>query len=560
MFSKQAHFYGTTFTARVDFDDATFADQAWFTGASFGGSTSFRGARFRGVAIVMNADFTDYVDFSGATFDADTNFGDTTFRANAAFKQTSFGGSFTGFGSTTFCGQLDFSDARFAGRAAFMATKFCRGAAFDRTRFEASGEFPEARVDGYAGFHAAAFGGVAVFAKATLGTAAFDHVVFRDDVSFNGATVLGETDFTKATFNSGVDFGETHCKGGVILRAAAFPRARQIGPLTVGATLGLDDCIFDERVTIDVAAAVVSARAAAFRAGVHLHVRRADVALDDADFARPSTVSAARLRDANDGAAAQTSRDGQCAERPRLITLRGAHVAQLSLSGVDLSPCRFFGAHGLESLSIEAGCIWPRTPASARYSDRETIAEEHLWRGWQDVDTRPPKWLGGRDGPERLEPQQIAALYRALRKSREDDNDQAGAGDLYFGEMEMRRRSSLPARGARGHVRARSDRLILTMYWMLSGYGLKASRALIALLLAIGMASLGLWACGFRPDPSYTRAVLYSIGSTSSLFRAPDSPGLEITYAGEGIQIVLRLLGPLLIALAILAIRARVKR
>ena len=34
---------------------------------------------------------------------------------------------------------------------------------------------------------------------------------------------------------------------------------------------------------------------------------------------------------------------------------------------------------------------------------------------------------------------QIAGLYRALRKGREDTKDKPGAADLYYGEMEMRR-------------------------------------------------------------------------------------------------------------------------
>lgn len=64
---------------------------------------------------------------------------------------------------------------------------------------------------------------------------------------------------------------------------------------------------------------------------------------------------------------------------------------------------------------------------------------------------------------------------------------------------------------------------------------------------------------GLRAPIRPTRALLYSIESTSSLFRLPHAPGLDITYAGEGIQIALRVLGPVLIALAVFALRARVK-
>jgi hypothetical protein len=40
-----------------------------------------------------------------------------------------------------------------------------------------------------------------------------------------------------------------------------------------------------------------------------------------------------------------------------------------------------------------------------------------------------------------LDPGQIAGLYRALRKGREDLKDEPGAADFYYGEMEMRRRA-----------------------------------------------------------------------------------------------------------------------
>jgi hypothetical protein len=36
-----------------------------------------------------------------------------------------------------------------------------------------------------------------------------------------------------------------------------------------------------------------------------------------------------------------------------------------------------------------------------------------------------------------LDPGQIAGLYRALRKGREDAKNEPGAADFYYGEMEM---------------------------------------------------------------------------------------------------------------------------
>ncbi|MGB0095670.1 MAG: hypothetical protein WBP81_24410 [Solirubrobacteraceae bacterium] len=102
---------------------------------------------------------------------------------------------------------------------------------------------------------------------------------------------------------------------------------------------------------------------------------------------------------------------------------------------------------------------------------------------------------------------------------------------------------------------------IISLYWLLSGYGLRASRALLALVVTIavlGAIPLTLW--GFRPAPPYGRALLFALQSSISLLRPPTTtPGRE-TAGGQVIEIFLRLAGPLFVGLALLALRGRVKR
>jgi hypothetical protein len=289
----------------------------------------------------------------------------------------------------------------------------------------------------------------------------------------------------------------------------------------------------------------VSARATTFAAGALLRVRWAEIALDDADFARPSTLSEATTWRGDSDLPPVCVLDDRRIElepRPRLITLRGAHIAGLALANVDLRACRFFGAHGLQSLSIEASCLWAPTPVHWRTRARETIAEEHHWRasardmfatvlsrlkpsaspGWRDPYTRPPAWLEQRDGADVLEPRQIAALYRSLRKAREDNKDEAGAGDLYYGEMEMRRRDPHGVQAQRRFARARSERAVLTAYFLLAGYGLKAGRALVSLALAITIGGALLCWFGFHEPRGYGRSLLFALESSISLLRAPE--------------------------------------
>ena len=114
-----------------------------------------------------------------------------------------------------------------------------------------------------------------------------------------------------------------------------------------------------------------------------------------------------------------------------------------------------------------------------------------------------PRWLED-PPPEPLEPGQIAGLYRALRKGREDSKDEPGAADFYYGEMEMRR-----------HARTTptAEHAIIWLYWLISGYGLRALRSLAALVFVGVVATVALigwltsWAMEAVSSPSVVTRV-----------------------------------------------------
>jgi hypothetical protein len=215
-----------------------------------------------------------------------------------------------------------------------------------------------------------------------------------------------------------------------------------------------------------------------------------------------------------------------------------------------------------------------------------TLAEEHAWRhargvaGWHPEATWPSRALGTRDAlrpPRVLEASEVAELYRGLRRGREGAGDAPGAADFYYGEMEMRR-AALKTRPGLG---AAAERALLTLYWGLAGYGLRASRALaaLAILLVVGTGALlavGLHTPAATVEPAYIWAsgdVRYTIhpgerpSGTDALLEVGKAmvPGLRVddqvlTSAGEAIIIALRLLGPLLLALLLFSWRSQVKR
>jgi hypothetical protein len=200
---------------------------------------------------------------------------------------------------------------------------------------------------------------------------------------------------------------------------------------------------------------------------------------------------------------------------PRVVSVRRAKVAQLTVSGLDLSACRFAGAHGLDLLRVErARFAQPPEPkrrlARGRWTRRQTIAEEHHWRsdpskdaqGWYGAQVRPPEWLEDTETPP--DPGQIAAVYRALRKGFEDNRDEPGAGDFYYGEMEMRRDAARTTVGGERRATSLGERLVLWLYWLVAGYGLRTSRALIALAVTILIAAIPLAQWGIDPPRTST--------------------------------------------------------
>jgi hypothetical protein len=118
--------------------------------------------------------------------------------------------------------------------------------------------------------------------------------------------------------------------------------------------------------------------------------------------------------------------------------------------------------------------------------------------------------------------------------------------------MEMRRLSSSTAR---------SDQLVLWIYWLVSGYGLRATRALFALALLVPIFAGAFWLWGLAPDHghrvSYPIALLRSFESATSLLR-PGPTGLN--DIGQLLDAVLRLIGATLLGLAVFSLRGRIKR
>jgi uncharacterized protein YjbI with pentapeptide repeats len=665
-FEGKAGFNSVTFEDDVDLDGAAFADEVDFGEAIFKGLVAFNGATFGYMAQFDGATFEGEVDFGGATFQHEVGFDQASFEGEAGFSHSSFEGgagfrratfktgatfnevSFDGwatFDQASFEGDASFGLVSFKGGAGFRQATFKEGVAFDEASFEGWAQFDDATFEGEAEFNVATFKDRAWFPAVTFKSwAAFYEASFEGWAQFDGATFEGEAGFSGATFKDGAVFSRAAFEWDAWFTAATFEAeayfqeatfetAREFGPVRVRRQLDLDRATFKQRVRIEAAAATLCARRAQFPTGVQLRLRWAQIVLDDADFAAPCILTGVPpSADLDQDRFTRTwrrlpprqGRDG----RPRLLSLRRADVAGLTIADADLRACRFLGAHNLDKLRVEGDASFGYTPRPWRWTTRQTLAEEHHWRatraaatgatprlsgrsGWYPAPYRPPDWLEVEEVP----PGQIAGLYRALRKGREDNKDEPGAADFYYGEMEMRRHArheQARQEGRRGHwgtwAAARVEHAILWLYWLVSGYALRAWRALVAFAaLLVLFAALCAYGGGFDPyvasatagaattspreptpttrsarestlttrpsparstppnalistpsaDTSFGGALVYGARTVIGLGRDPQP---RLTRRGDVAQVLLRLLGPVLLGLAILSVRGRVKR
>ncbi len=78
--------------------------------------------------------------------------------------------------------------------------------------------------------------------------------------------------------------------------------------------------------------------------------------------------------------------------------------------------------------------------------------------------------------------------------------------------------------------------------------------------ILVGLAGL-LQAIGFNGgDPPFRDALIYAAQSTISITSGNKALTEHVSWAGEMLRIALRLVGPVLLGLALLSVRNRVKR
>jgi uncharacterized protein YjbI with pentapeptide repeats len=569
---------GRARVGEASFDEVRFTGDAEFEGIDFGGFCSFVSAVFGGGVYVREVRTGGDLSLAAAQVAGDvwlddTDVGDdawfygTRIRGTLRFCVREVGGSAMFKGMT--CGNAYFSGVRVRGVASFNGAVVEGEADFDGAFFEEGADFEKVRIAGRACFDGTHFHrGRACFNGADIGgDMPFAEAHFAAEATFDGAVIGGDLSFCGARLEAGVDF-----------RRAVFRRTARIGPLICAGTVDFSHAVFEAAVTLEAAAREIRCRQTRWVSTAALRLRYAEVDLSDAVVEFPVTV-AGRPRPFVSPEGEVIAEPGLAEERVRVTSVKGVDAAHLVLADVDLTGCLFVGTVHLDQLRLEGRCVLSPPPAGPRWTRRRTLAEEHHWRATRYGDG----WTPAPPSVETHEPATLAPVYRQLRKALEDGRNEPGAADFYYGEMEMRRHDTTASRG---------ERTLLRLYWALSGYGLRAVRALAWLVLAMTATVLAMMLWGLpRTDPDpvsagttdgrritlttkkptpvnpegpYTERLSAErfekslrVVANSVIFRAS---GQDLTTTGTYVEMTARLVEPALLGLAVLAVRSRVKR
>ncbi len=440
------------------------------------------------------------------------------FAKRLAAHREKYGDVFIGF---VFPATVSFTNTEFSGNADFTGAKFSGEARFGGAKFVGNANFGRAAFSGNANFREATFSRVG-FYDATFGKANFGRAVFREgagflDATFNGnadfsdatfgeahfgcATFSGETDFFETTFNGEAYFSEAAFDGKTIFYKATFSGSADFELATFSGSARFRGTEFTE---------AVSFRGASFLGRTLFQGGKRDQKRVHVFLGRGS--------------------EAECDFTDAVIDL----LAVLSFRGVDLTRCKFLGTD-LRKVEL-TDVIWARL--GRRFGIYDQLDAERNGR----TDEYPF----------------IERLYREIKQNYEDRRDYERASDFHYGEKEMRRRNPKTRPGLR---------FLLTLYWLFSGYGERWVRPLIcgAILLVV---CAGLYLLlGLHPKSGgatldvtslwdWLRSGFYSF-RVMTLLRPDDLAPIRYAKLVKAFE---SLAGPLLIGLAALAIRQRLKR
>jgi uncharacterized protein YjbI with pentapeptide repeats len=385
------------------------------------------------------------------------------------------------------------------------------------------------------------------------GTSDFSRFVFDGNADFTAATFIGEADFSLAQF-SGERTSFARAQFGSAL--TSFPEARFIGegPSFSSAQFSGERTSFIR--------AQFSGESTSFT-GADFSGERTD--FRSARFSSGKGASFTRARFMGE----RTLFTGAQFGSALTSFLEAIFTKEVDFTEATVKENAFFW--GSKANPVFGSEAWARfNRCRIEKPEQFTFNTVLLHPGWftnvdvRKVDFTDVKWYGMPRGPEGTIKAEIKALEergvdsphtllsqacRRLSANAEENREYPLANEFYYWSMNALRKEGWRSLGATG-----------TLYWALSGYGVRATRAFLV-LVGICVAFAAFYTLlGPTELNNFWTALGYSLGALARLNPNPrpdpaTDPGLfQVLVIVEG------LLGPLQIALLVLAIRRKVMR
>jgi uncharacterized protein YjbI with pentapeptide repeats len=421
---------------------------------------------------------------------------------------------------TKFLGEAVFANARFAGPVEFGGAEFLGGANFDNARFEGKVSFLGAAFSGEGRFLEAEFSGEADFTKAEFRRGAvFIKTKFHLDATFDRAQFLVDGFFYEAVFEHTGSFEAANFEEKTTFASVSFSGAADFNSATLkNAHFG--DSRFEGGVSF---AAVRFTRAYFYDTVFGGRI---------ANFANCSFVGRTLFNETDEKGEGRVLFQGVdevdftdvVLSPPTALIIRNADLRRCLFLNTDLRKADFTNVR------------WITIGTRYGVYDEEVPLKEGKARHWGHLER----------------------LYRDLKQNYENRKNYELAGDFHYGEKQMRKKNPETPPG---------QRILLSLYWLISGYGERYDRPLICGALLLAVCAFGYLALGLEADPGKVRLALdkpgdwlrslhYSLQVMTLL--SPDD--LQPVGWSKPLKTLETLLGPFFLALLALAIRQRLKR
>jgi len=435
---------------------------------------------------------------------------------------------FANFSGAIFGDGVKFTNANLGSGVSFQEANFGHGVCFSKARFHHSVSFDGTIFDGDTNFDLATFRDRALFTGTKFrADTSFENTRFGINVSFSHAHFSGDVTFSGAIFDNELIFEETHFIGDASFLKAIFGQRTSFELATFNKESTFDDTTFGDGVLFDRTSfkANVGFTRAIYKGSVAFQGRRKQEGDDDD---KPVFHAVVKFNEVN----------FQAPEKVRFQTIS---LKKASFLNTRLDRVRFVDVNWDE-----------RDKRRALYDERAAKNE----------------------GDYEL----VAQLYRQLKKNYEEERDYPGAGDFYYGEMEMMmkqyRRSEkwydwLFALEPQDEGKSKKLRwnpnwfnaLLTTVYKRLSGYGEKPGLAFVWIGVILLVPALVYFIEKLVVTPNSGLVSSFAESLTESLaymtVRLAQKP---FSAWGKVFKLLQAILGPFQIALVALALRRKFRR